>query len=63
MQNVFYKIKYKDFKGTELESIHTHITGARKYVNTLNNTSGISDVKLFIVYETEEELSFDQLPK
>lgn len=63
MQNVFYKIKYKDFSGNDCESIHNHIEGTKKFANTLNNMSGISDVKIFIVNENEEEISFDQLPK
>lgn len=63
MQNVFYKIKYKDFNKNEHESIHNNINCMKKFANTLYNTSGVSDIRCYIVNETEEELSFDQLPK
>lgn len=62
MQNVFYKIKCKDFIGNNIEKIHTNINEIKKDFNTLNETSGISDIKIFIVNEIEEELSIDQLP-
>ena len=61
MQKVFYKIKYKNFNGQDSESIHTSIDGTKNFANTLNNTTGISDVRIYIVNETEEELSFNQL--
>ena len=62
MQNVYYKIKFKDLNKNEFESIHDSIDGVKKFANTLNNTSGISDIIIYIINETEEELSFDQLP-
>lgn len=62
MQNVFYKIKFKDFSGHDIERTHDDINNAKTDYNTMLQTSGISNVKLFIVNETEEELSIEQLP-
>lgn len=62
MQNVFYKIKFKDFNGQNNERIHTDINDVKKDYNTMKQTSGISNLKMFIINETEEELLFDQLP-
>lgn len=63
MRKVFYKIKCNDFNGNEVERIHMDINEAKKDYNVLKETSGISNVVLLLINETEEELTFDQLPK
>ena len=62
MQNVFYKISYKDSNKNQLFHSIENIKEAIKVYNNLNQTSGISDVKFFIVNNIEEELTKEQLP-
>ena len=62
MQKVFYKIKFKDFSGNDIERIHTDINEAKKDYNTMNEMFGVSDVRFFIINENEEELLKDQIP-
>ena len=61
MRNTFYKIKFKDFKGQDIERTHINISDMKKDYNTLLQTSGISNVKIFIVNEIEEELMHNQI--
>ena len=62
MQNVYYKVKYKNYNGKELESTHSNIEGMKAFINILNTTTDIFDIRMYIINETEEELTFDQLP-
>ena len=40
----------------------SNIEGMKAFINILNTTTDIFDIRMYIINETEEELTFDQLP-
>lgn len=62
MQNIYYKVSYKDSDKKNLIYSSEDINEATKFYNTVEQMSGISDVKFFVVNNVEEELTKEQLP-
>lgn len=62
MQNIYYKVSYKDSNKKNLIYSSEDINEATKFYNTVEQMSGISDVKFFVVNNVEEELTKEQLP-
>lgn len=62
MQNIYYKVSYKDSDKKKLIYSSEDINEATKFYNTIEQTTGISDVKFFVVNNVEEELTKEQLP-
>lgn len=63
MQNVFYKVKYKDCHNTLKNYTSDDINEATKFYNTISKTNGVNDIKFYVVNNVEEELTKEQLPK
>ena len=62
MPNIFYKITYTDYHHTSKYYTTYDLIEATKFYNTMNQTSGVFNVKFFIVNNVEEELTKEQLP-